>query len=617
MSTTGVTYYKLENGYPGDVTKGCGLSGSEIDKNFHFLRGYDIKDGELSNGKIVLKRVSGDEIVIDGLNEFVAGVADDRKVNVTVDESGSYFDKDRFELHIALNYALSGETGTTEDFVISGFRIEHDKIYVGEGLYGTGEIDNPLRTNPVHDTGFYKSVKEFIDFSANSAATMPSQNLEEGDRYLTYEKTTKYGLKYNTAALNDIIERLESLGHGWRVPTADDWNGMLNAYEDCDWREHGSSTNSGYYGKEAGLVLKDTSWPDNDPEQKVGFRIVPTDVDDNGRMSTTFWSSTTDRIKEITSKTFRENNGRVYQKGKDDQESTYAYVRLVRDFDDGAFKSVEMIDGVPYDCLPFSSVTDNGIYSQKIWTLQNAYFSKYFTNGDPDGMNALKAGLDNGEDEDSNWYYYINEWDGEEWLKKRLDVNDCLVIEKYDGQPDNSEYIITENGIENRTEKIVGDVLDGVQAEIDRLDEKIDNEETRAKNAENALTNAIRTLDDDLDEIYAAVSSLTEHVEEEVERLDEKIDGEAERLDNKINEETERLNGEVERLDNKIDNEAEIREQNDVDFTHDYTMNAVGGVDLYKVNGDTVIIAFDGDFSKYNPNNQESGWTLSNEHNAR
>lgn len=617
MSTTGVTYYKLENGYPGDVTKGCGLSGSEIDKNFHFLRGYDIKDGELSNGKIVLKRVSGDEIVIDGLNEFVAGVADDRKVNVTVDESGSYFDKDRFELHIALNYALSGETGTTEDFVISGFRIEHDKIYVGEGLYGTGEIDNPLRTNPVHDTGFYKSVKEFIDFSANSAATMPSQNLEEGDRYLTYEKTTKYGLKYNTAALNDIIERLESIGHGWRVPTADDWNGMLNAYEDCDWREHGSSTNSGYYGKEAGLVLKDTSWPDNDPEQKVGFRIVPTDVDDNGRMSTTFWSSTTDRIKEITSKTFRENNGRVYQKGKDDQESTYAYVRLVRDFDDGAFKSVEMIDGVPYDCLPFSSVTDNGIYSQKIWTLQNTYFSKYFTNGDPDGMNALKAGLDNGEDEDSNWYYYINEWDGEEWLKKRLDVNDCLVIEKYDGQPDNSEYIITENGIENRTEKIVGDVLDGVQAEIDRLDEKIDNEETRAKNAENALANAIRTLDDDLDEIYAAVSSLTEHVEEEVERLDEKIDGEAERLDNKINEETERLNGEVERLDNKIDNEAEIREQNDVDFTRDYTMNAVGGVDLYKVNGDTVNIAFDGDFSKYNPNNQESGWTLSNEHDAR
>ena len=62
MSTTGVTYYKLENGYPGDVTKGCGLSGSEIDKNFHFLRGYDIKTGEFEDGKIILTRVNGDEI---------------------------------------------------------------------------------------------------------------------------------------------------------------------------------------------------------------------------------------------------------------------------------------------------------------------------------------------------------------------------------------------------------------------------------------------------------------------------------------------------------------------------------------------------------------------------
>ena len=39
-------------------------------------------------------------------------------------------------------------------------------------------------------------------------------------------------------------------------------------------------------------------------------------------------------------------------------------------------------------------------------------------------------------------------------------------------------------------------------------------------------------------------------------------------------------------------------------------MEVVGGVDLYKVNGDKVNIAFDGDFSKYNPNNDEKGWTL-------
>ena len=613
MSTTGVTYYKLENGYPGDVTKGCGLSGSEIDKNFHFLRGYDVRDGEISNGKIILNRVSGEEIVIDGLNDFVANIADERGVKVTVDEEGSYFDKDRFELHIALNYALSGETGTTEDFVISGFRIEHDKIFVGEGLYGSGEIDNPLRANPIFETGFYKPVKEFIDFSANTAATMPTENVENGDRYLTYEKTPKYGLKYNTAALNDIIERLEAVGRGWRVPTADDWNGMLNAYEDCDWREHGSSTDSGYYGKDAGRALKDISWPDNDPEQKVGFKVLPTDRDDNGRLTTTFWSSTTDKIKEITSKTFRENNGKVYQRGKDDQESTYAYIRLVRDFDDGAFKSAEMIDGVPYDCVVLSSVTDNNISSTKIWTVQNAYFSKYFINGDPDGMNALKAELDNGEDDGAEWYYYINEWDNGEWLKKRLDENDCLVIEKYSGQPDNSEYIVTfedgKYGIENRTGKIISDVMEGVQPEIDRLDAKIDDETERAKNAEDkldeeieriktGLTEVVAIIEDEIsstndriDSLIVDVSALTEHVDEQVDRLDNKIDEE------------------VARVDTRIDNEIADRKANDLIYENITVGPNLTG-ELKNSAGKKMDISFEGNYSEYNPNDQEDGWSI-------
>lgn len=614
MSTTGVTYYKLENGYPGDVTKGCGLSGSEIDKNFHFLRGYDIKTGEFEDGKIILTRVNGDEIVIDNLDEFVAGIADERGVKVTVNEAGSYFDKDRFELHIALNYALSGETGTTEDFVISGFRIEHDKIFVGEGLYGSGAIDNPLRTNPIYETGFYKSVKEFIDFSASSAATMPTENVENGDRYLTYEKTPKYGLKYNTAALNDIIERLEAVGHGWRVPTADDWNGMLNAYEDCDWRDHGSSTDSGYYGKDAGRVLKDVSWPDNDPEQKVGFKILPTDRDDNGRLTTTFWSSTTDKIKEITSKTFRENNGKVYQKGKDDQESTYAYIRLVRDFDDGAYKAAEMIDGVPYDCVVLSSVTDNGISSTKIWTVQNAYFSKYFLNGDPDGMNAVKAELDDGTDDGAEWYYYINEWDNGEWLKKRLDENDCLVIEKYSGQPDNSEYIVTRDedgnyGIENRTDKIIGDVLGDIQSEIDRLDERVDAEEARAKEEEEKLVGAIGLLGEEIDRIDDTISGLTESFDEDIERTNERIDD----LNDKVSAFSGSVVDEIERIDNEIGEEAQDRFNNDVK-NEEYILNAAGGMEL-KNNADEVIatVKLNGNFCDYEVTGDTASMYMSNE----
>ena len=43
----GLIYYKLDaqsHGYPGDITKNCGLRGEEIDGNFSFLRGNDIQD---------------------------------------------------------------------------------------------------------------------------------------------------------------------------------------------------------------------------------------------------------------------------------------------------------------------------------------------------------------------------------------------------------------------------------------------------------------------------------------------------------------------------------------------------------------------------------------------
>ena len=156
----GVTYYKLENGYPGDVTKGCGLAGSEIDKNFHFLRGYDIKDASVNAaaGTIVLERVNGDEVVISGVDKYFESIIGDN--NVKINEEDSYYDSDRYELHISLDYGV----GEPEDFVISGFRIEADRIYVGEGLAGDGSINNPLRLNGTYKTGFFQSVKEFIDF---------------------------------------------------------------------------------------------------------------------------------------------------------------------------------------------------------------------------------------------------------------------------------------------------------------------------------------------------------------------------------------------------------------------------------------------------------------------
>ena len=55
----GVTYFKLKSGFPGDITKNCGLLGEEIDKNFFFLRGNDIKDIKFDeNRNLVITRVN-------------------------------------------------------------------------------------------------------------------------------------------------------------------------------------------------------------------------------------------------------------------------------------------------------------------------------------------------------------------------------------------------------------------------------------------------------------------------------------------------------------------------------------------------------------------------------
>lgn len=71
----GVIYFKLADRYDSgnttygnDTTKNCGLSGAEIDKNFHFLRGSDIESGMWSpeTKTLVLKRVNGEMIQING-----------------------------------------------------------------------------------------------------------------------------------------------------------------------------------------------------------------------------------------------------------------------------------------------------------------------------------------------------------------------------------------------------------------------------------------------------------------------------------------------------------------------------------------------------------------------
>lgn len=104
---SGLTYYKLDtNLYGGDTTKGCSLTGGEIDNNFNFLRSMDIVGGYYDETGLHLKNVGDDSIDIpfDGL--AFSGTS--------FDFSGSSYDAENGILDLYVN---------GEYFPISGFSV--------------------------------------------------------------------------------------------------------------------------------------------------------------------------------------------------------------------------------------------------------------------------------------------------------------------------------------------------------------------------------------------------------------------------------------------------------------------------------------------------------------
>lgn len=104
---SGLTYYKLDtNLYGGDTTKGCSLTGGEIDNNFNFLRGMDIVGGCCDETGLYLKNAGDDRIYIpfDGLS--LSGAS--------FDFSGSSYDAGNGILDLYVN---------GEYFPISGFSV--------------------------------------------------------------------------------------------------------------------------------------------------------------------------------------------------------------------------------------------------------------------------------------------------------------------------------------------------------------------------------------------------------------------------------------------------------------------------------------------------------------
>ena len=55
----GITYFRQNSPYTGDITKNCALDGVEVDNNFFVLEGRDIKTLRVEGSDIVVELQNG------------------------------------------------------------------------------------------------------------------------------------------------------------------------------------------------------------------------------------------------------------------------------------------------------------------------------------------------------------------------------------------------------------------------------------------------------------------------------------------------------------------------------------------------------------------------------
>ena len=208
---SGVTYFKLSSNLEGDTTKNCGLLGEEIDGNFYFLRGYDIKNIYVDNNR---------NIIIERVNKEYA------PFKINIDDSINLLDLELDKEHgsIILHYP-NGAEKKIEGLLVKGNEIE----FITDGsIEGTGTLSKPLKMSNIEKTGVYRPVSEFLDLTNGNV--MPSGK-EKGYRILTKEYLNTFGCLYSLESLNKLQKILIDNNSEWRVPSKQDWDELLNAME--------------------------------------------------------------------------------------------------------------------------------------------------------------------------------------------------------------------------------------------------------------------------------------------------------------------------------------------------------------------------------------------------
>lgn len=246
----GITYYRLKSDYSGDYTKDNALSGSDVDNNFYTLEGRDIKSINVDGKDIVITLYNGNTVKAENVLDFAKN---DESLNNKI--VNIEFDKVSGVLRV------TNSNGTIQN--IDGFsstEIEDVSVATDSTIRGEGLKSSPLGVSSSARTGQYKTVRRFLD--SCKGEDLPRFGASMGDRYVTCEKVSDFGYLYDYRAVREIACELKNTG--WRIPTKEDWDDLLNAIEpsECD-ETHCKADKNKFLGKWAGRLLKSTDmWLD-------------------------------------------------------------------------------------------------------------------------------------------------------------------------------------------------------------------------------------------------------------------------------------------------------------------------------------------------------------------
>ena len=484
----GVTYFKLQSEFEGDYTKNCGLLGNEIDENFYFLRGYDIKDVSYDEETKILTitRVDSDYDPIEiPLGEEIA--------------------KDRPE------FEYNPETGKLtvtypdgEEMVAEGFFIENSfKVNTDPTIKGDGTPTNPLRLSPVERTGMYAPVDNIID--TTNGEEVP-ENLPCGARFITKEDINALGRLYPYSDVKEIQAALEEENSPWRVATRKDWDELLNALEEDDEvKNHHISSGLTWKGEIAGAQLKSSEMWEESGEigglNYGGFNALPAGfINDAGERvgfgrRTYFWCYGAKEDGDVDVKELRHNESRVANDDFGEESRTMCAVRFVRDYEPDCVNEYEDILNTN---LP-TGVISKCDYS-KVWTLANFYGDKF------GGM------LPDEDAEPTRTAYFINEIgkDGKLYKKKMNEGDAVYVVE------DGKEYRLQKDDLVDvfkETEDLIKNTSDAINENLDNL----------SAATETAMRDTREELDSLINELSGATVAEIERSIEKDEELEDAL----------------------------------------------------------------------------------------------